>query len=465
MKRKVIFCAMAIMLVATLMLPVSADFDASNREAVAVVFTCMELDGGDYPFGWGTGFFVGTEGENPQYLITNHHVISSFLEYGAGELIDVYVDDVPMSGRSKIRIYYNSGDYDEAYLVDYDESRDIALLKLGSPTDDRKPLPLYVPNDDMVGATVYAIGYPGLSENIFAGAASSWGMSDASVTSGTISRFLITEGTGVEHIQIDCVIRHGNSGGPLVDENGAVIGVNTWSVSDSETAESINYAVNISEVLPMLNQYSVQFDLYQPEEESEDVPASAAAEEDTSGTSAAEPEESVEEVVEEELEAEPEEDSIPIMWIAIGGGGVLLVLLLIILLVHRSRKKTSKGASHTPLQNPPASSPMRQGFVRSLAEQHGGMRVPLSKQPALLGRNASDCQLVYRDSTPGVSGQHCSLTWDAVNGVFVLTDLRSTYGTFLQNGQQLKPGVAYPLREGAVFYLGDKNNLLRLEVE
>ena len=99
------------------------------------------------------------------------------------------------------------------------------------------------------------------------------------------------------------------------------------------------------------------------------------------------------------------------------------------------------------------------------AVEHGGMRVPLSKQPALLGRNASDCQLVYRDSTPGVSGQHCSLTWDAVNGVFVLTDLRSTYGTFLQNGQQLKPGVAYPLREGAVFYLGDKNNLLRLEVE
>ena len=153
MKRKVICCAMAILLVATLMLPVSADFDASNREAVAVVFTCMELDGGDYPFGWGTGFFVGTEGENPQYLITNHHVISSFLEYGAGELIDVYVDDVPMSGRSKIRIYYNSSDYDEAYLVDYDESRDIALLKLGSPTDERKPLPLYVPNDDMVGAT------------------------------------------------------------------------------------------------------------------------------------------------------------------------------------------------------------------------------------------------------------------------------------------------------------------------
>ena len=70
----------------------------------------------------------------------------------------------------------------------------------------------------MVGSTIYAVGYPGLAENVFADATTTWGPSDVSVTSGSISRLLTTSGTGQMRLQIDCVIRHGNSGGPLVNE-------------------------------------------------------------------------------------------------------------------------------------------------------------------------------------------------------------------------------------------------------
>lgn len=102
-------------------------------------------------------------------------MISDFEDYGAGELFDVKVEGGKLTGRSKIRIYYNSSDYDEAYVVGFDQAKDLALLKLDAPTVERKPVVLCSPDDSMVGSTVYAVGYPGLSENIFAGSTTYWG--------------------------------------------------------------------------------------------------------------------------------------------------------------------------------------------------------------------------------------------------------------------------------------------------
>ena len=47
-------------------------------------------------------------------------MISDFEDYGAGELFDVKVEGGKLTGRSKIRIYYNSSDYDEAYVVGFE---------------------------------------------------------------------------------------------------------------------------------------------------------------------------------------------------------------------------------------------------------------------------------------------------------------------------------------------------------
>ncbi|HIY16266.1 MAG TPA: FHA domain-containing protein, partial [Candidatus Intestinimonas stercorigallinarum] len=102
---------------------------------------------------------------------------------------------------------------------------------------------------------------------------------------------------------------------------------------------------------------------------------------------------------------------------------------------------------------------------RSLSAQHGGATVSVAgQQGVLVGRDGSVCSIVFKEGTPGVSARHCSVVWDGRTGEFLLTDLKSTYGTFLATGQKLTPGVACRLKAGDTFYLGEQSNALRVEL-
>ena len=107
----------------------------------------------------------------------------------------------------------------------------------------------------------------------------------------------------------------------------------------------------------------------------------------------------------------------------------------------------------------------KRGYVRSLSAQHRGSRVAVQDRAILLGRSQNDCALIYQNDTPGVSSRHCSLAFHGQTGEFVLIDLGSTYGTYLENGQKLASGAEYRLRSGDRFYLGETGNMLVLEVE
>ena len=162
MKKKVLTLVLALVFALVLAVPAFAAFDSvTTRNSVVVVYTCLDLDAGEYGFGWGSGFFVGESGTNPQYLITNYHVVEDFIDYGAGDLTTVYDEYYnEMTGRAKIRVYYDSRDYEEAYYVAGDQLKDIAVLKLGNATSKRVPIALQSPEDSMVCDTVYAIGSP-----------------------------------------------------------------------------------------------------------------------------------------------------------------------------------------------------------------------------------------------------------------------------------------------------------------
>ena len=103
--------------------------------------------------------------------------------------------------------------------------------------------------------------------------------------------------------------------------------------------------------------------------------------------------------------------------------------------------------------------------LSSLSEQHGGMMLAVHDTPLLIGRDPSACKVVFREGTVGISGRHCSISYDGQNKAFILTDLQSTYGTFLSDGRRLQPGEPVYLASGSGFYAGDPANAFLVEVK
>ncbi|MEP7224187.1 MAG: trypsin-like peptidase domain-containing protein [Actinomycetota bacterium] len=141
----------------------------------------------------GSGFVVDKAG----HIVTNYHVIQ---------------------GADEIRVSFSNRDTVEAQLVGSDPSTDLAVLQVDTSASALTPLPLGDSDKLEVGDPVVAIGNP-------------FGL-DRTATSGIVSALqrLITAPNRytIDHvIQTDAPINHGNSGGPLLNSRGQVIGVNT----------------------------------------------------------------------------------------------------------------------------------------------------------------------------------------------------------------------------------------------
>jgi S1-C subfamily serine protease len=141
----------------------------------------------------GSGFVIDRAG----YIVTNHHVVD---------------------GAAQIRVSFSNENTVEASLVGTDAATDIALLKVDLPASALTALTLADSDALVVGDPVVAIGNPfGLERTATAGIVSAL---QRAVTSPS--------GAVIDHvIQTDAPINHGNSGGPLLDTRGRVIGVNS----------------------------------------------------------------------------------------------------------------------------------------------------------------------------------------------------------------------------------------------
>ena len=167
----------------------------------------------------GSGVVVTADGE----LLTNHHVVDKATE---------------------IRCQLSDGTAFPAKVVGSDKDLDVALLRLERP-EDAAPLPFaeLSPEPVRIGDVVLAMGAP-------------WGLA-RSVTMGIISctdRFLEDCGQYTLWYQTDAAISPGNSGGPLVDTQGRVVGLNARGVSMGGQAFTIP-SPTILEVLPRLREF------------------------------------------------------------------------------------------------------------------------------------------------------------------------------------------------------------------
>lgn len=448
MKKRIVSLALTLLLMLSLgSLAYAANDVNSVRQGVVRIVEVYNIDGVDSAASLGSGFFVGKSGQNVRYLMTNFHVVSEYILNGAGAVFE-FRDDYGYrhTGQMSLRVYFDGNSYLEASVVDYDENQDIALLKLEGYTDLRSSLALRIPTDDMVGDSVYIVSYPGNSDD-YSNPTSVWGAEDSLVTKGTIGRLVTESGTNAKWIQSsDLIISHGASGGPLVNENGDVLGMVCWGVDSSSSADHMNMCVNIERVVDLLKKNDIEFEMASDR---------AAQTEPT------------------QAEAAPEKDDSSLT-VSIF---VFAITLAIFAVVKASKSAKAKkqaeaaaaaaaaAANKTVAVNTP---PALTAVARSLAEQHGGKhggrKVKIGSEPLIAGRGR-DCKLIYDEKTPGVSGRHCAIAWDADRKEFIIKDLGSTYGTYLDSGMKLDPSRIYRLKPGESFYLGDRANTIRVEVE
>jgi putative serine protease PepD len=188
----------------------------SNAKQGVVDIKVTSSGGAANPFGpgaatqaEGSGFVLDKQGD----IVTNDHVVS---------------------GASSIEVTFADGTKARARLVGTDPSTDVAVVRVSIPSAKLQPLTFGDSSAAQVGDGVVAIGSPfGLSGSVTTGVISALHRSIQAPNHYTI--------TGA--LQTDAAINHGNSGGPLLDSNGKVIGVNAQIESNSGGSDGVGFAI------------------------------------------------------------------------------------------------------------------------------------------------------------------------------------------------------------------------------
>ena len=170
----------------------------------------------------GSGFVVSPKG----YVLTSAHVITTAGNGTASKAAD------------RVFVGFKDGDRVPAKVIGWDVFDDVGLLQVEPGAHSLAPVPLGDSSKVVVGEPVAAMGSPfGNEDSLAVGVVSATRRSIASLT----SRYLVTDA-----IQTDAPITHGNSGGPLFDARGRVIGINAQIRSNTGEAEGVGFAMPVN---------------------------------------------------------------------------------------------------------------------------------------------------------------------------------------------------------------------------
>ena len=186
-----------------------------RRESPAVVLIEAKSDSGDG--GLGSGFLIDRDG----HILTNAHVVD---------------------GSDDTTVTFSDGTVEKARILGVDKSTDLAVIKIGAVPAGIRPVPLGSSSGLVVGQEVVAIGNP-------------YGL-ERTATTGIVSALERTiespNGFAIQNaIQTDAAINQGNSGGPLFDRAGRVVGMNSQMASQNGGNVGLGFAVPIDTIRPI----------------------------------------------------------------------------------------------------------------------------------------------------------------------------------------------------------------------
>jgi 2-alkenal reductase len=198
-----------------------------RRDSPGVV-TILSAQAGGRGGGLGSGFVVSDSGE----IVTNAHVVTT----GSGSAI---------KKAAEVFVRFGDGNEVDAKIVGFDPFSDVALVKVDPKGLTLRPLALGSIEDVRVGEPVAAIGSPfGEERSLSVGVVSATDRDIESLTG------FLTSGA----LQTDAAINSGNSGGPLLDSGGRVLGINSQIRSSSGSGSGVGFAVPVDVVRRSLTQ-------------------------------------------------------------------------------------------------------------------------------------------------------------------------------------------------------------------
>lgn len=355
----------------------------------------------------GSGFAVGTKGSAPEYFVTNWHVASVYMPehnyaFDSNHVrIWIMLDNFT---RSDVTGLPSEATSVECSIVRIAESGypDYAILRAARPVTECKPLPIRSSESVKQGETVVALGCPAAVDDLSA----TVGSNDITATRGTVARHMVMSAAGNTNVLLhDAVISGGNSGGPLIDENGNVIGLNTYGIVDSYSCAI--YSDYVTQVLDQMG-----------------IPYMSAG------------------------------SSISVVTIAAAAVAVAAVAVAIYFLL-RNRKSTEKSSKEVNPGVGPVSTVPADGYKPSFRVQlPDGRIIPVPAGKVAVGRDPS-CQIRLPESAAAVSRRHCTL--ENSGEFLILVDEGSRNGTFI-HGKRVPAGTKVALKHGSSFCVGTSEN-------
>ena len=397
--------------------------------------------------GHGTGWVV-----SPGIVATNWHVAegnTTYEIYPAGTN-DVYTGTLRWLGNDEL---------------------DLALIDV--PGLPMEPFTIHK-SDTPRGTPVYTVGFPGLGDD-FSGRANL----NVSTYGGTLA-LMVENAAGVRIIQHDNIVNAGNSGGPLLDDCGRVLGLTTWGRENSDIAADFIWAsVHVAELADVMDGLGIAY----TDDSSACVTSSGTSTMIATGPDADEVQAIVREntaaisasvnerVAAVALESTEQMDAIAdqmVLWGSVGGGVLLLTLLLALRKPRQQIIYALEQASRKVRGNPEIdavlasrgnkAAPARHGLVISGTSPSGApVRIVLEQRVLdnatkgiSVGRDAAIVDYSFADQA--LSRRHARFSWKADK--VQLEDLNSTNGTVL-NGRQLDAYTPVVLNVGDSIKLGN----------
>lgn len=405
--------------------------------------------------GFGTGWVVSENG----IVATNHHVIAGGRDFSVFLAGTTTNDGIP------------------AKVIWSDPRLDLALLQV--PGFSGQPFKLHT-NDPIRGSLSYTAGYPGMAD------AAAQGMNfRISIYSGTISLVVNQEQSGRRIIQHDTIVNAGNSGGPLLDDCGRVLGVTSEGFADADV-NVVWLSVAVSELAAEMARLNIPYEvdnsvcalagaglggeaLDQEARNAAEDAASTATSAATAAQSAASVAENATSVV-ENVKANVEDlEQKMFSWgvIIIAGLAILLVLVLRrprqhIVRVLEEVSRTIRRSNQAKPNNKPTTDQLDQnknknslvlsGFSsggKTIRIELHNEKLNIAGKGISIGRSTTLCDYALDDKE--VSRRHARISLQ--DGVYFIADLNSTNGTKV-NDKAIKPFEPRAITSGDFVKIG-----------